>query len=205
MSEDHKVEEVKVEEVKVEEVKEEHHVDEVKVEEVKVEDVKVEDVKVEEEKTLIKMLALIIINETVDDKINIKLDKKIISVIRYIINTTPKIFDEIEENIKVIVDDGVINSKDIPAILLLLQNLYELIYSFKNTKLSSEERADICAVIAKLVLHMLVEENLIKIKDENKKVFLDQMDGLIDVAIRLVRLPHILKPKGCFKKLFGKK
>lgn len=197
MSEDNKVEEIKIEEVKNEEEIE-------KVEEVK-EEIKVEEVKAEEEKTLIKMLALIIINEAVDDKLNIKLDKKIISVIRYIINTTPKIFDEIEENIKVIVDDGAINSKDIPAILLLLQNLYELIYSFKNTKLSSEERADICAIIAKLVLHVLVEENLIKIKDENKKVFLEQIDGLIDVAVRLIRLPHILKPKGCFKKLFSKK
>lgn len=203
MTEEAKQEEVKQEEVKQEEVKQE----EIKQEEVKQEEVKQEEVKKEEvkPKTLADFLLLILANQNVDEKISIKVNKDVLDVLKLIMDKMPHKFDEIEQNVSNIMKDGVINSKDVPDMLMLFSSIYELIDSLKHRKISKQEKVNICAELVKMLLHILIENHIIKVKEEDKILIVEQLDKLIDVSINLINLSSKLKTKGCLGKLFGKK
>ena len=101
-----------------------------------------------------------------------------------------------------IIKDGKIDSKDIPNLIVVIQRIYQFIYSLKNTKFDAKKRADITATSLKYLLHLLVLERKIKIDEEKQEEFFTQTDALIDSCIGLLSFPKSLKTKGCLK-IFG--
>jgi len=191
--------------------------------EVKIEEHIVENKKIDEEvneekvsrlideniKSLLMLLKVMLIEEELSgsilNKISIKLGENDKVILSKILEHSPKIFDNIEESMKKIVIDGKIDSKDIPDIFICIQELYQLIYTFKTYKMNTEKRCELCARIVKMVIHILIEEGIIKVKDDKKIEFLSNTDVLVDSAINLIKLSKIIKPIGCVKKFFLKK
>ena len=139
------------------------------------------------------------------NKISIKLGNKEREFLIKILEQFPETFEKIELSMKNIVSDNKIDTKDVPDMLSCIQELYQMIYKFKTNKLDTKKRCELCATIIKFVIHILVEERIIKIDEERKVEFLSSTDILIDSAISLIGLSKLIKPTGCFKKLFGKK
>lgn len=163
----------------------------------------------ENTKILLGILKMII-SENVEvsnimNKIGIKLGSNEKEILMKILEHSPETFEKIEISMKKIVLDNKIDSKDVPEILFCIQELYQMIYKFKTIKLDTKKRCELCATIIKFVIHILVEERIIKIDEEKKVEFLSSTDILVDSAITLIGLSKIIKPAGCLKKIFNKK
>jgi hypothetical protein len=154
--------------------------------------------------TLIECLMLII-NRTDVEKRTVKINDNLIDILKKIMENTPKIFDEVEENIRNIISDDIINSKDVPDIMMLILNIYELVSNIKTIKMTKQQLANTCASIVKIILHILIEEGIIKVKEENQIPILEQLDRLVDMSMRLVLLSYKAESCGCLGKIFKKK
>lgn len=142
-------------------------------------------------------------NEEIKNKITIKLTPELINVINSIISLTPNTLTDIEKASIEIIKDGKIDSKDIPNLIVVIQRIYQFIYSLKNMKLDAKKRADITSELLKYLVHLLVLERKIKIDEEKQSEFLKQTDILIDSCVNLLSFSKTLKAPGCLKKIFG--
>lgn len=144
-------------------------------------------------------------NEEIKKKISITLAPEVTSVINNIISLTPNKLTDIEKATTEIMKDGKIDSKDIPNLIVVVQRIYQFIYSLKNTKFDAKKRAEITGELLKYLIHILVLERKIKIDEDPEKVleFYKQVNSLIDSCISLLSYSKTLKTKGCLKKIFG--
>ena len=136
-------------------------------------------------------------------KTSVSLTPELIDIIEKIMSHTPDVFSEIEKAVVEIVKDGKIDSKDIPHFIIVVQKVYQVIYSLKNTKLDSKKRSEITASVLKYIVHLMVLEGKLTIEEERRAEFLKDADILIDSCIGLLSFPKAIKTKGCIKKLFG--
>ena len=155
------------------------------------------------EATLIDLVKKSLENEDIKNKISVSITPEVTSIINNIISLTPETLTDIEKAAVEIIKDGKIDSKDIPHLIIVIQRIYQFIYSLKLSKLDTKKRADMTSTLLKYLLRLLVLERKINI-DENKKAeFFAQADALIESCISLLSYSTSLKTKGCFKKLFG--
>lgn len=157
------------------------------------------------EETFIDLVKKSLENEDMKKKITITLTPEIISIINNIISLTPNTLTDIEKATIEIIKDGKIDSKDIPNLIVVVQKIYQFIYSLKSMKLDAKKRAHITAELLKYLIHLLVLERKIKIDEDSEKIleFYTQINALIDSCIGLLSYSKSLKTKGCLKKLLG--
>lgn len=171
--------------------------------EISTNDVSTNDVSTIIEQTFIDLVKKSLETEEMKKKFSIPLTPEVISIINNIINLTPNILTDIEKAMMETIKDGKIDSKDIPNLIIIIQSLYQFIYSLKNVKFDAKKRADMTASSLKFILHLLVLERKIKIEEEDQEEMLSQINSLIDSCISLLSYSKSLKPKKCFKKIFG--
>lgn len=155
------------------------------------------------EQTFIDLVKKSLENEEMKKKNSVTLTPEIISIISNIISLTPNTLTDIEKAISEIIKDGKIDSNDIPNLIVVIQRIYQFIYSLKTMKLDAKKRADITSSSLKYLLHLLIIERKIKIDEDKQAEFLTQIDTLIDSCIGLLSFSKTLKTKGCLKKIFG--
>ena len=173
---------------------------------------KSEEIVIEEVKNVVVNLEALSLIELLKKKLEVGVkdnkltlsDEEVVIIIK-LLEGSPSYFNDIEKTLVEIIKDNKIDSTDIPNIIALIQKLYELIYNIKAVKLDGNKRCEICASILKCLIHLLVEERIIKIDDEQKTKFLNDVDKLIDSFIGLLRLPKELKTKNCLQTIFGNK
>ena len=88
-------------------------------------------------------------------------------------------------------------------IIILIQQLYEILYKSKDFNIDSIKIPEVCSDIIKFIIYLLVEERKILITEKNKDSFLYQTNKLIDSCASLLILPKALKSKGCIRSIFG--
>ena len=162
----------------------------------------VEIAKVIVEQTLVELVKKYLENEEMKQKIAIQLTHEVTNVINSIISLTPDTLSDIEKATLEIIKDGKIDSNDIPNLIVIIQRMYQFIYSLKNANFDAKKRADITASSLKYILHLLVLERKIKIDEDKQTEFFMQTDALIESCIGLLSYSKSLKTKGCLKKLF---
>ena len=123
------------------------------------------------EETFIDLVKKSLENEDIKNKFSIKLTSEITSIINNIISITPNTLTDIEKAVVEIIKDGKIDSKDIPNIIVVIQRIYQFIYSLKNIKLDAKKRADITGELMKYLIHILVLERKIKIEQDKQSEF----------------------------------
>ena len=155
------------------------------------------------EQTFVDLVKKSLENEEMKKKISIPLTPEVTNVINNIISLTPNTLTDIEKATIQIIKDGKIDSKDIPNLIVVIQRIYQFIYSLKNTKFDAKKRADITSTSLKYILHLLVLERKIKIDEDKQADFFIQTNALIDSCIGLLSFSKTLKTKGCLKKIFG--
>jgi hypothetical protein len=154
------------------------------------------------EQTLVDLVKKSLENEEMKKQNSITLTHETERIINNIISLSPNTLIDIEKAAIEIINDGKIDSKDIPNLVIIIQSIYKFIYSLKSVKLDNKKRADVTASIFKYILHLLVLERKIKIEEDKQAEFFKQTDLVIDSCISLLSYSKVLKNKGCFKKLF---
>lgn len=157
------------------------------------------------EQSLVDLVKKSLENDEMKKKITITLTPEITSVINNIISLTPNTLTDIEKATIEIIKDGKIDSNDIPNLIIVVQKIYQFIYSLKSMKLDANKRAKITGELLKYLIHLLVLERKIKIDEDPEKIyqFYTQVNALIDSCVELLSYSKSLKTKGCLKKLFG--
>ena len=151
------------------------------------------------EQTFIDLVLKYLENENMKKKIFIALTPEITSVIKNIISLSPDTLTDIEKAMIETIKDGKIDVKDIPNIIVVIQRIYQFIYSLKDTKFDAKKRADITSTLLKYIVHILVLERKIKIDEDKQTEFVIQMYYLIDSCVGLLSYSKSLKTKSCFK------
>lgn len=153
--------------------------------------------------TFIELLKITLINDETKNKISIKLNPEMMNIVNKIISLTPNTLNDIESAVIQIIKDGKIDSNDIPQFIIVVQKLYEVIYSLKESKIDGKKRSEFTATVLKFIVHLLVLERKIKIDEDKQEAFLKNCDILIDSCVGLLSFPKSLKTKGCIKRIFG--
>jgi hypothetical protein len=144
-----------------------------------------------------------ILKNKMKNNTGITLSEDVVLIVLKLLKTAPSYFNNVEKTFVEIVKDNKLDAIDMPNVIVLVQELYELIYKNKDTKLDSKKRGDVCASILKFLVHTLVEERIIKINEDFNYEFLSTSDKLIDSFIGLVKLPKELKNiKMCTKRFW---
>jgi hypothetical protein len=157
------------------------------------------------EQSLVDLVKKSLENNEMKKKTTITLTPELTSVINNIISLTPNTLTDIEKATIEIIKDGKIDSNDIPNLIVVVQKIYQFIYSLKSKKLDAKKRAEITGELLKYLIHLLVLERKIKIDEDPEKIykFYSEVNVLIDSCVELLSYSKILKTKGCFKKIFG--
>jgi len=121
-----------------------------------------------------------------------KLDSDSVMVIYLILSKYPKLLDDMSVHLKNIINDSVINNKDLPEMLLLMSEVLNTNTSELN-KLKLTRKQVINFV--KDVLIILIESSKIKINSTEKNVVL----SLLDISIKLLESKvNVKKVVSCF-------
>ncbi len=178
-------------------------------EEVKTEEVKPEEVKTEilKKNVLSEYLSdLILSNDNIKEFLNkttLKIDDKILSILRVILEKSPTSLDKITDNIKDILNDGVIDHKDIPKLLILVTNLYKT--DFKQIILTMSLTSKEIVEFIKTLIKLIIDLDIVHTNNKNETF------ELIDVSSELLELVipsqeiSVNCSIGFFNNLFNKK
>lgn len=155
------------------------------------------------DRLLVDIVKELIDSEKLKEKYAWVIEEDNIVIIQRILSLAPNFFTEIETSITQIVKDRKINADDMPDLISLVKKIYQVIYEIKNVKMTALKIADVTSRILKLVVRILVEERKINIDKEEEDIFFKQTDMLILSCVSLLSFPKTIKPKGCWKALFG--
>lgn len=149
------------------------------------------------ENTILDLLKTYLRNEEGNFKVDLNINDEVIRVIHHIIDFYPDMFTNIEKSVVDIVKDGKINGNDIPHLLVIVKELYRLMYSSKKIKMNAKKCIDITASVLKCVVHILVLERKIHIEEDKQEEFLSQINVLIDSCVDLLGYAKTIN-KNCF-------
>jgi len=158
------------------------------------------------EKTFIDIVQTSLTSLIIKDKLmktQFNLTPELIEIVKKVLSSSPECFNDIEKAVNEIIKDGKIDSKDIPQFIIVVQKLYQIIYSLKEIKLDAKKRSEFTSTVLKYIVHLLIIERKIQIEEDKETQFLTDCDALIDACIGLLSFPKSIKTKGCLKKLFG--
>lgn len=140
------------------------------------------------------LIDLLLINKDLNKFFNclsFKIGDKHLSLLRIILDKAPHCLDKIVDKVKIIVGDNVIDMKDIPNFILLVNELY--LADFKNLltvqNVSSMEVIGFIQLLVKLVI------DLDYVKVDNKKSILDLIDA--SGSLLAIVIEPIKKNIGC--------
>ena len=130
---------------------------------------------------------LIIISARPEMQKKYELNQELVKIISSILQSHPEFFSKIEDSFKKIVEDNKIDSNDVPELMNLFSNVYELLVVLKLKK-NTIELSDICGDIIKLVFNIMISEKLIQLGTDDGKSTTDCFNALVDSSISLIKL-----------------
>jgi len=141
-------------------------------------------------KSLLNLLIIISVREDMQKKYG--LTPELVKILQSIIQQNSSFFIKIEESFKKIVEDNKIDSQDVPELMNLFSNVYELIFSLK-LKISTLEMSNICGELIKLTFNIMLDENLIIFDSLSKELTRTTFNALVDSSISLIKLSKTVK------------
>jgi len=147
-----------------------------------------------------KILMSILADGTKLDELSmkLKLTKENISFMQDICNLSPELLSDIDDAIVSIVSDNVIDSKDVPQLVVLIKNVYKKFTDSKKLKNIKNITLEDSILFIKNLILILIEYDHIKVKDRDSVVLIidlciDLLTTSIDMKINLLD-----KIKSCF-------
>lgn len=122
------------------------------------------------------------------DKYNIKLSPSDKNFITEVLNSAPSILNDIKATVLNILRDNRINSADIPELITLVKQIFQLIESLKNVQINPQECAEKTVKLVQFIITILIDENIIDIT-ENQEIVINELSNLLVACIGLMNLP----------------
>lgn len=170
-----------------------------------VETTNLDEVKLEEKSNLLNLsnlIAQLLINETKlnELKINLKLEPTFLDLLKKINELLPELLGDIDTSISEIVKDKVIDSKDVPRLIVLIKDVYKNFTDSKKLKVIDNITLEDSINFIKNLLLMLIELEYIKVNDkENVLLIIDLCVDLLTTSID-IKEGLVDKIKGWVKK-----
>jgi len=120
------------------------------------------------------------------------LTPELVKILQSIIQNNSSFFFKIEESFKKIVEDSKIDSQDVPELMSLFSNVYELIFSL-NINLRITNLSNICGELIKLTFNIMIEEGLIIFDFSSKELARTTFNALVDSSVSLIKLSNTVK------------
>lgn len=124
---------------------------------------------------------LYIIKKHTEENVDLEFSSETIDIINSVLDECPTLLDNIKNAITEVIKDNKIDTDDVPQFIEIYKSLYE-----KLDKLDSSKRAETCGTVLKFIVHSLVEERKIDIKEYKLTDFLVQVNILIDSCVSLL-------------------
>jgi len=157
---------------------------------------------ISDEKTILKkMLMDLLIDKSKIDKIkiNLNLNDEFLHLLTTICNKYPSMLDDINDSIHDIISDKVIDTKDIPKIIVLVKDIYKKFNNINNLKKNQNISIEDSINFIKNLLLILIELEYIKV--DNKDDIIITIDLCIDLLTTTFDVSGSLFDtiKKCFK------
>lgn len=112
--------------------------------------------------------------------ISFHVSSTVITIVKRILEKSPQSLNQITVNIKDILEDGIIDHKDIPKFLLLVANLYKTEFSklLTNIVFTAKDTVD----FIKFLIKIIIEFNLVNVINKNNAF------NMIDISGDLLEL-----------------
>jgi hypothetical protein len=155
--------------------------------------VKNDETKVENKTSeLLSFLSNLVGTDKLNDlknKVSYTLNDKTLNLIKLLVDKSPDTLKSISKSIEDILSDGKLDISDVPKLVLLVTELYNLnlkvLFAYNNFKVS-----DLLDLI-KLIIHSIIELNIVQV-DNKEKVF-----QILDISLSLlnttIEVPSKLK------------
>lgn len=120
---------------------------------------------------------LFLLEENINNLISLNIDKHGIDIIKMFLEKAPDTFKDISLNINKVIEDGMLNTDDVPIIV----NLIKDVMNFDKKKLTKELlNVENILIFIKTLIEILIAEQHIKVNNK-EKVF-----QLIDISFTLL-------------------
>ena len=148
-----------------------------------------------------KLLADFLIDKTKVDKlkVDLNLSTQFLDFLSKITESYPELLNEIEKSLTDIVSDKVIDSNDIPKLVVLIKNVYKNFNDSNNFKKLFKITIEDSINFIKNILLILIELEHINVKDKDSVIII--IDLCIDLLTTSVDVTETLisKFKSCFR------
>ena len=159
-------------------------------------------VKVDIINTFADTLQLILLSSDLS-KYPIQLNPQLVALLINVIKLNPNYFNEIEKKILVIVNNGKIDVSDVPTIIALLKDLYQILYNLNVQDIKKGLNISSCELILKFIVNVIFVD---KIKSEQDRTeLLNAINNIILLGVELITIRKVLKNNqsslfSCFQK-----
>lgn len=164
----------------------------------------VEDIKIEQKQKLINLASIlgkILSDETNIDKLKLKINIKpeSIMLMQKIALLFPDLLEDIDKSIADIIADNVLDSSDVPKLMVLIKNVYKKFNDSKRLKSIQKVTLDDSINFIKNLILILIEYEHIKVKDKDTVIIV--IDLCIDLLTTSIDVSETLfdSIKSCFK------
>lgn len=148
-----------------------------------------------------KLLADFLLDKTKVDKlkIDLNLNTKFLDFLKKVTESYPELLNDIEKSLSDIVSDKVIDSNDIPKLIVLIKNVYKNFNDSNNFKKLFNVTIEDSIYFIKNIILILIELDYIKVKDKNEVTQIIEL--CIDLLTTSVDVTETLYDRitSCFK------
>jgi hypothetical protein len=141
-------------------------------------------------KSLLNLIIITAVRPEMQEKYELK--PEMIKVISLILQNNSQFFTKIEESFKKIVADNKIDADDVPELMSLFSNMYEVLSALKLKK-KTIELSNTCGDIIKLVFNIMLTEKLLTFEGESVKNTTECFNALVDSSTSLIKLSKTMK------------
>jgi hypothetical protein len=148
-----------------------------------------------------KLLADFLVDKTKVDKlkVDLNLSTKFLDFLSKITESYPELLDDIEKSLADIISDKVIDSNDIPKLMVLIKNVYKKFNDSNNFKKLFKITIEDSINFIKNIILILIELEHIKVKDKDNVVII--IDFCIDLLTTSIDVTETVLSKlgSCFR------
>lgn len=143
-----------------------------------------------EMKSLLNLMIITSVRPEMQQKY--ELNHEMVKVISLILQEHSSFFNKIEDSFKKIVADNKIDADDVPELMSLFSNMYEVLSTLKLKK-KTIELSNVCGDIIKLVFNIMLTEKLLTFEGESVKNTTECFNALVDSSTSLIKLSKTMK------------
>lgn len=144
-------------------------------------------------RNLIQKIEAIIASYELQEKYSTHLTSHSLTVVEKLIKTKPEFFRVVESTLIRNINGNILRANDVPYIISIISQLYNLLSTLNIDTSGSESHADLCGYLLKFIVSVAIREKIVKIDDETEATLLLLCcDNIIEACTKLIKLKPLV-------------